>query len=99
MRPGDAPAWGELELVVLREVGGLLGRQRREHVADRARLDAHDFRVGEVVAHLGCGAHDLARGAVEAQELLGLLVVLEHVREAERVEARALADEDRCPSN
>ena len=65
----DAILADDTEIVVARQRLLLLGRERREYVAKRARLDAHQLRIGVVAAHLALAAHHFARRPVEIDEL------------------------------
>ncbi len=92
----DAVLAEDAEIVVARQRLLLLGQERREHVAKRARLDAHQLDVGVVAAHLALAAHDLARRPVEIHELLEFLAAVVEVRDPRRFDARSDLVDDRA---
>src|SRR5581483_1410432 len=72
----------------------LLGRERRKDVAERARLDAHDFGVRVIAAHLVLGANDLSCRTVQVDELLELARRIDNMHEARGFDVPAVLVDD-----
>ncbi len=92
----DAICADDAKLVEARQRLLLLGGQRRKHVAKRARLDAHELRIGVIAAHFALAAHHFARGPVEIHELREFAAIVVQMRDPRRLDARPDLVDDRA---